>query len=71
MSTPSGVAGLGLEDGRSVLIGETAEAFAACVERLLDDPSLAAQLAANAREAAETNFGWPALARLQGELWNC
>lgn len=69
VSTESGVAGLDLRDGESVLLASTADAFAAAVDRLLGDPHLAASLAARARSVAERDFGWPALARKQEELW--
>lgn len=69
VSTPSGVAGLGLTHGQSVLIAESPREFAAAVDRLFADPALAEALAAEARRIAERDFAWPALARLQEQLW--
>lgn len=69
VSTPSGVAGLGLVHGESVVIAETPEEFAAAVDRLFADPGMAEALAGSARIVAERDFGWPALARKQEELW--
>jgi polysaccharide biosynthesis protein PslH len=69
VSTPSGVAGLGLEHGESVWIAETASALADAIHRLLDDASLRTRLARQARVLAESRFGWPALGELQKQLW--
>ncbi len=69
VSTPSGVAGLGLKDGESVLVAPSAREFAVAIERLLNDNLLGQQLGANARALAVEHYGWPALARLQTELW--
>ena len=69
VSTESGVAGLGLIDGQSVLLARSAQEFAAAVDRLLDDPDLSEALAAQARAVAERDFGWPALAKKQEQLW--
>jgi glycosyltransferase involved in cell wall biosynthesis len=70
VSTPSGVAGLGLTDGESVLLADSAGEFAAAIERLLDDAELRRRLGENARALAIEHYGWPALGRLQTELWN-
>lgn len=69
VSTPSGVAGLGFTHAENVWLAASPEAFAAAVRRLLLDPALRAALAASARCHVERNFGWPALARLQVDLW--
>jgi glycosyltransferase involved in cell wall biosynthesis len=69
VSTPSGVAGLGLVHGESVWIAETAGEFAAAVLRLLEDAALRQRLAAAARRHAERHYGWEASARRQVELW--
>ena len=66
VSTPSGVAGLGLED---VWIAETAAGFAEGIRVLLDDPPRRAALAAGARRLAGERYGWPAMGRLQCKLW--
>ena len=44
VATPAGAAGLEVEHGRHLLIGDTADAVAACCARVADDPALAAQL---------------------------
>ena len=47
--------------GQEVLVADDAEAFAAAVRRLLDDPAYADRLAAAGRKVAE-RYGWPRLA---------
>jgi glycosyltransferase involved in cell wall biosynthesis len=69
VSTPSGVAGLGLTDGQDVCIASSPGEFALAVESLLADPAKRTQLAARARRLAEERYGWPAIARKQVELW--
>jgi glycosyltransferase involved in cell wall biosynthesis len=69
VSTPSGVAGLGLVHQQSVLIAESPPEFAAAVDRLFADPALAEALARSARSLAERDFAWPSLARKQEQLW--
>lgn len=69
VSTPSGVAGLGLVHGESVWIAGTAEEFAAGIQRLLEDAPLRRRIAAAARRHAELHYGWEAVARRQMELW--
>lgn len=69
VSTPSGVAGLGLKHGESVWIAESASAMADAIRRLLDDPPLRVRLARQARALAESRYGWPALGDLQRQLW--
>jgi glycosyltransferase involved in cell wall biosynthesis len=69
VSTPSGVAGLGLIHGESVWVAETGEEFAAGVLQLLSDPALRRRLAEAARRHAEQNYSWEAVAQRQMELW--
>jgi glycosyltransferase involved in cell wall biosynthesis len=69
VSTPSGVAGLGLAHGESVWIAETGEAFADGIVRLLEDRELRRRMAEAARRHAEQHYSWDALARKQAELW--
>ncbi len=71
VSTPSGVAGLGLVDGESVLLAGSALDFARAIERVCGDAGLAAGMASRARQLAEAEYGWAALGRKQEELWNC
>ena len=69
VSTPAGINGLDLEDGRDVIVAETAEAFAAAVARLLGDPANRRALETQARRTAEERYGWDALARAQAALY--
>lgn len=69
VSTPSGVAGLGLRHGESVWIAETAEEFAAGIERLVEDAGLRRKIAEAARRRAEEEYSWETIARRQAELW--
>jgi len=62
VSTTVGVEGLAVEPGRHLLVADDAEAFAAAVLRLLDEPALAAQLAAAARARLEERFAWSQVA---------
>jgi glycosyltransferase involved in cell wall biosynthesis/ribosomal protein S18 acetylase RimI-like enzyme len=70
VSTPSGVAGLGLVHGDSVWIAADEDEFAEGVLRLLADAELRGRLAASARQLAESRYGWPALAARQVEVWD-
>jgi glycosyltransferase involved in cell wall biosynthesis len=69
VSTPSGVAGLGLEHGVNVWIAGDPQAFAAGVRRLLDEEDLRRRIALQARQVAEAQFGWPAIGEQQNKLW--
>jgi ribosomal protein S18 acetylase RimI-like enzyme len=70
VSTPSGIAGIGLRDSEDVLVAETPEAFAGAIERLLADDSLRGRIAAHASELAHARYSWKSLGKLQGELWH-
>jgi glycosyltransferase involved in cell wall biosynthesis len=69
VSTACGCAGLGLRDGEHVVLAETAEAFAAAVIGLLEDPAARARLGLAARAVAERDFDWRAIGRAQERLW--
>jgi len=62
VSTGLGVEGLGVQDGRELLIGDTPQAFAAGVLRLLDDQArggqLCAGLVAAGRHFVESRYAW-------------
>lgn len=70
VSTTSGCAGLGLENGISVSIADSAAEFAAATVRLLEQPEERLRLAAAAREHALRNFDWQQIGKLQRNLWN-
>ncbi|MBN2071288.1 MAG: glycosyltransferase family 4 protein [Candidatus Krumholzibacteriota bacterium] len=56
VSTPTGVEGMGLVDGREYLEAGSPEDIAAAVLRLLDDDDLAGELGKNARVWMEKNY---------------
>jgi polysaccharide biosynthesis protein PslH len=56
VSTPVGVAGMGLQAGSEYLEASSALDFAGAVARLLDDPGAAGRLGMNARAWAERNI---------------
>ena len=58
VSTPKGAEGLEVIDGVDVLLADDPEAFAACTIRLLRNPELRRQLAANARQLVEVHYSW-------------
>ncbi|MFN7921253.1 MAG: ribosomal protein S18-alanine N-acetyltransferase [Bryobacteraceae bacterium] len=70
VSTSSGCAGLGLEDGKSVLVTDDPAQFAAAISRLLGDASLRERISAEARRIAIARYSWRELGRLQRNLWH-
>ncbi len=58
VSTSKGIEGLELEDGRHVLVADSAADFAAATERLLGQPALRARLSADGREAVRECYDW-------------
>jgi sugar transferase (PEP-CTERM/EpsH1 system associated) len=63
VSTAIGAEGLGLEDGRELLIADTPQEFADAVIRVLRDGGLRDQLAARGRETAIRRFSWQSVVR--------
>ncbi len=63
VSTPVGCAGLGLKDGRNILIRGDFAGFADAVCRLLEDPLARAAIAVNARRTVEERFSWESISR--------
>jgi len=58
VTTTVGAEGLKIVDGVHGLIADTAAALAAALQRLVDEPGLGPQLAAQAHELAVQNFSW-------------
>jgi glycosyltransferase involved in cell wall biosynthesis len=58
VSTAVGCEGIGVEDGRHLLIAEDPRAFADAILRLLEDPVRAAQLGREGRALVEREFSW-------------
>jgi glycosyltransferase involved in cell wall biosynthesis len=63
VSTTLGCEGIRVTPERDILVGDTAEAFAACVLRVLNDPDLGRQLAANGRLLAEGTYDYRSACR--------
>jgi polysaccharide biosynthesis protein PslH len=61
VSTRLGCEGIAVADGEHLLLADDADAFAAAVLRLLDEPALRASLARSARELVEGRYGWDAI----------
>ena len=58
VSTTIGIEGLPVRHDAELLVADEPEAFAAAVVRLLREPPLGAQLAANAAKRVRAEFGW-------------
>ncbi len=58
VSTPLALEGFGAEDGRELLVAESAQAQAEAVLRLLDDRALAGRLARSGRDYVERHHSW-------------
>lgn len=70
VSTSSGCAGLGLEQGIQVWIADDPQLFAEAVEILLTDHELRSDIAAEGRLFVEKHYGWRRIAQLQSRMWN-
>jgi polysaccharide biosynthesis protein PslH len=57
VSTPQGAEGLHVDES-TIMLADSADAFAHCVVRLLSDPQLAARIAQNARRRVENEYSW-------------
>jgi glycosyltransferase involved in cell wall biosynthesis len=58
VSTPLALEGFGAQEGRELLVAESAEAQARAVLRLLDDRPLAERIARSARDYVERHHSW-------------
>jgi len=58
VSTALGCEGIDVVDGEHLLIRDEAGAFARAVIRILEDPNLATELGARARQLAESRYRW-------------
>jgi len=66
VSTSIGAEGLDVEEGRDLLIADTAKQFAAAVVRLLEQPEEAKVLAAQGRDTVNRRYTWDSIgARFQ------
>lgn len=63
VTTPVGIQGIDVEDGRHVSVAEDASAFATATLDLLSDPERQRRYARNARQLIETNHDWTTIVR--------
>lgn len=69
VATHAAWSGIDAEPGRDLIVRDSDEAFAAGIEEILADETLASRLGENARRQIEARYGWPAqLARLDEYL---
>lgn len=68
VSTSSGCAGLGLLHGHSVWVADAAEAFAAGIATLINDPERRAAIAEAAYGRARRQFDWKSIGERQRKL---
>lgn len=62
VSTAVGAEGIACEHEKNILIADTAQAFAQSLIHLLQHPAEAMRMGAAARQLAESQYSWPALA---------
>jgi glycosyltransferase involved in cell wall biosynthesis len=62
VSTSKGIEGLDVEPDRHLLVGDSPEALAAQILRLLDEPGLGARLAVAGRERVRERYAWEPIA---------
>lgn len=68
ISTSVGAEGLPLKDEKELFIADTPESFAAAIERLLTNPSLAKDVGRQARQTVCEKFGWNGVAKRFAEI---
>jgi glycosyltransferase involved in cell wall biosynthesis len=69
VSTDAGIHGLELKRGTDVVVTDSAEAMAAAITRLLNNPAERTAIEAHARVTVERVYGWDAIAREQKSLY--
>lgn len=62
VTTKVGVAGLEVENGKSVMFGDTVEELAGLTVQLLNDKKLYKKIADNARQLVQKHYAYPAIA---------
>ena len=59
VSTRVGAEGLGVQNGKQLLLADEPRAFADCILRLLDDEGLRQRMGLAARQLVEAEYAWP------------
>jgi glycosyltransferase involved in cell wall biosynthesis len=62
VTTPVGVEGLPVENGKGVLVAETPEEFTRAVVRLLKEPGLRRTISENAKSIVRSCYDWKIIA---------
>ena len=70
VSTPGGINGLDIEQGKVVLVGKTGEEMAAHIMDIEKHPIKRINLERSARHAAERDFDWDAIAIRQAAIYD-
>ncbi len=70
VSTSVGVAGLNLENGKDVLIGDTVEDLAEKAITLLGDKKLARRIGQSGKEHVSKHFDWESIVKLHDPIYN-
>ncbi len=70
VSTTVGAEGMLYRDGENLLLGDTAEAFADAIVRLLEDPALAKRLGDGGRSTVEQSYDWRKLYQAWDAIYN-
>ena len=69
VTTPAGINGLDLADGRDVVVARTGAEMAAAIQALIADPARRRTLEKQARATVEREFDWQQIARKQKALY--
>jgi glycosyltransferase involved in cell wall biosynthesis len=69
VSTTLGYEGIEVTPGRDILVGDTPKAFAAQALRVLNDPALGWQLAANGRHLVEAKYDYRQACRSLNDVY--
>jgi len=69
VSTPAGINGLDLENGRDVLVASSGAEMARAIRELFEDIEMRLRLERQARETVERNYGWDVIAAEQKRIY--
>ena len=69
VSTPAGINGLDLSPGTDMILATTAAEMAAAIEELFNNPAVRRRIETAARQTAEREFNWDAIAQRQRMLY--